>query len=306
MKRFFLIIALSFFARLNCFAQVNLPFPDSSASWYETEIIYGGPGDPWTYSIGRFVVDGDTSIYGINYNKLYWYDNCDSLPDGIVGYYRVDSMKVYYRDEFSLPVPPLVNLPYTDFAFSDTGEVLIYDFDLQVGDTFRFQTNVIDSVSMIDSVLLNGYYYKRIEFQNMYTNGNIDPYYWIEGVGSTYGFFPAYFIFENALFFNCLASGIDTLSFNGPCTCSPLTINEYQNEEFEISIEPNPFANTTIISFPIERTHTFRIFDMLGKEVKQVTFTGKEMQLDVPELKKGMYFIKTEGIRTITGKIIVQ
>ena len=306
MKKIIFISIIYLFANHFCFSQSNHQFPDSAASWSGTQIVYGGPGDPWIYSVGRLKVDGDTLIFGINYRKLYWLEYCDSMAQGIVGYYRVDSMKVYYRDEASIAIPPFVNIPYVNYMFSDTGEVILYDFGLVVGDTFQFQAGMIDSVSVIDSVLLNGSYYKRTVFQNMYTNGNMDPYYWIEGVGSTYGFFPAYYIFENALFFNCFTTTTDTLIFSGSCPCSPVGIIDNETKDYEMKVAPNPFVNSSRISFPTNNKHTLRIFNLLGNEVKYITFTGKEFEIEMGELQKGMYFIKSENETISSKKIIIQ
>ncbi len=303
MKIQYYLTVIFIIINLSSFSQVY-PFPDTSASWSETQIVYGGPGDPWVYSVGRLEVDGDTSIFGIDYKKLLWFEYCDTFPQSTVGYYRVDSLKVFFRDNLSIAIPPFINLPYVNFMLSDTGEVLLYDFALQVGDTFQFQTGVIDSVASIDSILLNGTYRKKINFLNMYTNGNLGPYYWIEGVGSTYGFFPAYFILENELFFNCFSTYNDTISFGGSCPCSPLGINENNLVDKEIRIIPNPCKSSTNILFPVDKLHTLYIFDLLGNKVKNITFQGKEFHLDISELNKGVYILKTENDNF--EKIIIQ
>jgi len=294
MKNACLLTVIFIISRFTSFSQAY-QFPDSSASWSETQIIYGGPGDPWVYSVGRLEAEGDTSIFGFDYKKLVWFEYCDTFPQSTVGYFRVDSLKVYFRDNLSIALPPFVNLPYVNFMFSDTGEVLLYDFGLQVGDTFQFQTGVIDSVSSIDSILLNGLYRKKINFQNMYTNGNLGSYYWIEGVGSTYGFFPAYYVFENELFFNCFTTYNDTISFGGSCPCSPVGVSEIDLIDTEIRITPNPCNSSTRILFSIDKLNTFCIFDMLGNKVKICTFQGKEFYLDISEWKKGIYILMTEN-----------
>ena len=303
MKKQYLLTIVFIITRLLTFSQ-TYQFPDSAVSWSETQIIYGGPGDPWIYSVGRLETDGDTSIFGIDYKKLSWFEYCDTIPQSTVGYYRVDSLKVFFRDNISIAIPPFVNLPYVSFMFSDTSEVLLYDFSLQVGDSFQFQTGLIDSVSSIDSILLNGSYRKKINFQNMYTNGNIGPYYWIEGVGSTYGFFPSYYIFENELFFNCFSTLNDTISFGGSCPCSSVGINENNLANNEVRIMPNPCSSSTKILFPIDKLHTFYIFDLLGNEVKNIKFRGKEFHLDIGDLNKGIYILRTENDNF--EKIIIQ
>src|SRR4051812_18181369 len=136
MRKLFLVLLIIFSTAGLSFAQINLPFPDSTAEWSETQIVFGGPGDPWEYSIGKFFVDGDSSIGNQNYKKLYWTSYCDSTPADLIGFYRIDSLKVYYRDYLPIGIPPLVVIPYALDMYNNSGEVLLYDYGLQVGDTF--------------------------------------------------------------------------------------------------------------------------------------------------------------------------
>ncbi len=155
------------------------PFPDSDAVWnfhYHAYCFYNGDGDD-NYSI---VMTGDTLINGENYHQLktpfiesYSTGNCGYNQIGYRGAIREDVVekKVYY-------VPP-----------ASTSEELLYDFNLEVGDTVKGYINTslmpddVDVVLSIDSVLVGSTYRKRWNINNCYGISII------EGVGSTYGLF---------------------------------------------------------------------------------------------------------------------
>jgi hypothetical protein len=75
-------------------------------------------------------------------------------------------------------------------------------------------------------------------------------------------------------------------------------------KESSISVYPNPFNTQTTISFPKEvKNATIRIIDVLGKEVKSVNFTGKELILEKGMLNEGIYFLQ---LNSENKKIIIQ
>lgn len=71
-----------------------------------------------------------------------------------------------------------------------------------------------------------------------------------------------------------------------------------------ISIYPNPFTSQTTIAFSVEQNNiTIKIIDILGKEIKTMNFTGKQLVLDKGEMTEGIYFVQTiDGMNTITNQ----
>ncbi len=71
-----------------------------------------------------------------------------------------------------------------------------------------------------------------------------------------------------------------------------------------ITISPNPFTSQTIISFDREMKNTILyVKDVLGKEIKTILFSGKELTLEKGDMEKGIYFIQIENTNR---KIIIE
>lgn len=83
-------------------------------------------------------------------------------------------------------------------------------------------------------------------------------------------------------------------------------INEIFNAN-NIILYPNPFSNRTTISFENEVINiTIKIVDVLGREVKTINFTGRELTIEKAEMKAGIYFLQiTEGKKNVINKKIV-
>jgi hypothetical protein len=95
---------------------------------------------------------------------------------------------------------------------------------------------------------------------------------------------------------------LDTLD----CTTG---INEIKLADYFISIYPNPFTTQTTISFSKEqRNTTIKITDILGKEIKSINFTGKQLLIDKGTMQSGIYFVQTidENKNVTNSKIILQ
>ncbi len=93
----------------------------------------------------------------------------------------------------------------------------------------------------------------------------------------------------------CYTGNADTVGiYNVPlqanylCTVTaPNTqsISEIQNHHSKITISPNPFNSQTYIMFAEEqRNTTIKITDLLGKEIRTINFTGRQLVLDKGEM----------------------
>ena len=100
-----------------------------------------------------------------------------------------------------------------------------------------------------------------------------------------------------------LRMGIDEISLN------ILTdIKESQINSEIISIYPNPFTNTTTINFKSEQMNILiKIIDIIGNEIKTISFTGNQLILEKAEMKSGIYFVQTidDQRQIINNKIII-
>ena len=75
------------------------------------------------------------------------------------------------------------------------------------------------------------------------------------------------------------------------------------------TISPNPFSSETTITFvEMQKNIVIKIMDMLGKEIKTINFTGKQLTIEKEELLPGIYFVKiiSESKNSPNKKIIIQ
>ncbi len=77
----------------------------------------------------------------------------------------------------------------------------------------------------------------------------------------------------------------------------------------DVVISPNPFTSLTTISFSAEQTNTtIKITDILGKEIKAINFTGKELIIMKGTMQAGIYFVQiTDANKNIVNrKVLVE
>lgn len=111
--------------------------------------------------------------------------------------------------------------------------------------------------------------------------------------------------------------------YNNPINTNT-TVNTYtatanvQNLNSTINsvlISPNPFTSQTTIMFDKEQKNTtIKIMDVLGKEIKTINFTGKQLVLEKGDMQKGIYFVqvidksfdKLRMTNVVNKKIVIQ
>lgn len=241
-KNFLILIALVVLQSASAQTNVYHPFPDSNAVWnFEMQMIcFGGNYSNDYYSI---IYTGDTTIGLYNYHHLgtpylnhYVQGNCGSATTG-TGFIRQDTAlkKVF------LLLPP------------DTTEQLLYDFTMQVGDTvkgyigsFAFPPDVVQA---IDSVIVGNNYRKRWLVNPIYM------IYFIEGIGSTYGFAipsPGNITDGPDYTLSCFSQNNQPLfpDSNTACEIIQLT-NEIPGENISTILSPNPFHSRAKIEIHV-------------------------------------------------------
>jgi len=266
----FTLLALTF----NINGQIKHPFPDSTGQWVDFWSVTDNTGT-YAWKDTTFI-DGDTIIQGKKYSiaKGGFYED---------SYFRVDSLKVYHR--FAYTPTPL-----------DTGEILMYDFGLQVGDTFDLgeiegYPTFFNKVSKIDSVMYNGSYYKKFHFDSYYAG-----FYWVEGIGSSQGFLPFMFYLERAHVFNCFhRNGLDyEFDLMGTSSCGILPLGIKKHNITDIEVYPNPTSRE--LNIDMGNTYTnidITVLNLAGGQVMSTTRTNKQqLKLNLQKLTSGIYFIE--------------
>lgn len=269
------------------------PFPYSNAIWkFQNSDITSGPPGPcsginWCFIDYQYRLSGDTMVTGKRYAKVYRdvsYDNCPCGPNssqqvypGLCAAIRNDTAnkRVYYLD-FSGP------------------EQLLYDFNWIVGDTF---TQCNNTIAVVDSVLIGSSYRKRFITS--------DSAHFIEGIGSVgLGamsgdgadlFLPHCWVAMSPYHtFMCYSDSLETYLMNTSfCYSLSNNISEMIKGEIIMSISPNPTSdNFTLHFYKNQKNTTIILADLVGREIRNVNFSGEKLTLERGNLKSGIYFIR--------------
>lgn len=230
---------------------------------------------------------GDTLVQGERWRKMY--SSKDSLfaaPRRFEGYCRSSAELVLW-------------------AQSNFQVDTLYQFNLSLGDSVYFplpQNGQKLAVQRIDSLLIQGQYYRRWHFSeargpNAFTYVNE---VWLEGIGSIHGpLFPKQarpFSTEKAdsLQLTC------TESIHGPIWQHPhypgcyLNVQLGQGEKLRPNWEvfPNPFQDKLQLRGLAKEAVELRIFSASGQEMGRWSSHGEEnMQLRLDFLAPGMYYL---------------
>lgn len=303
------ITFLSFFLfSILAFSQNYFPMPTDSASW--TYIGYGFGTTPPETTTTHYGIQGDTSINGLTYGKLYVNPGQLGFPNPEPCFNAAAAIYPFYIREDGDKKVWVKEHP-------DSTDILIYDFGLDAGDTFCFPTEQPATgtscfeVAMVDSILINGNLRRQIHFED--DNGNEQ---WIEGIGSmTDLIFPAWTLIGNVdTDLGCFYQN-DKLIFGDStsCTCVLGTdINPPAPVSQDISIYPNPFQNFTTINLQLNKKTIvqLQIINTLGQIVSYSSHSlleGNNQIIIDQLLNSGIYFIQlsTEDFQ-ISKRIIKQ
>jgi len=254
---------------------------ESNKLWTSVECI----GYCWTWG---HEFEGDTVINNITYKKLWQ---------------TMDSTFTNWNYATAMRETPDGKV----YQWTEDGEILLYDFGLEVNNQFNTEINgcpIYLEVESIDSItLLNGEKRKRLNFV-------WDSESWIEGIGSTYGLLKVGWeqcAFDWYFELNCLTENnilkYDNPSFYG---CYVITTGLKERSYGSIQVSPNPFINKILI----ESNQNFRmieIYDLFGKNHFSETLPQGEKSetLDLRRLEKGIYILKIKiEEKEFTRKII--
>ncbi len=289
MKKLSLIIIL-FWQCTIADAQTSVyhEFPDSNATWnvfwshggleYCAEHVYSFSDDTLINGlVYQKIVD---SSYGYNWARNNWlpYGYCDtrytSAPS--IGYFAI-------RED--IPQRKVYIIPS-----GDTIPQLLYDFNLNVGDTLNsYIVPVPIIVLSVDSILINSDYRKRWTY-----NTDIATFYIIEGIGSSCGLLEASF-FELGSNLDCFSQNDQTLypAYDATSGCVFITsILENKEMENELFILPNPSDGKFQVKWNGIKANTLEITDILGNIIVEFRIKNSVMDLDLTSQPKGIYLIK--------------
>lgn len=291
---------------------------DSSDVWKQSQSY--SPYPDWRTSTEQvFRITGDTLIGAFQYAKLHvdqveyfteWYNSNNDTwyyGSGLGGALREANKQVFY-------------IPYSEQSPSTT-EYMIYDFNLQVGDTVPDpitchsiepcwpynESELFELVIYsIDSVLIGSEYRKRFNL------GNPEAAI-IEGIGCTTGLLHSkspYFL-SGYNWLSCyqeqgvpLYTGDDGLF---PACLLNMSLEERpSNNSFQISPNPIRSGNALFLSAAENIRGAIEVFDLQGRLCieKEDVEANRGIHID---LRSGMYLIKINSEEgTFSSRLLVE
>lgn len=318
MKKLLPILLLFLSLKLSAQDSTLVPFDFENSEWYLSktgcESQFGG--DLTCYTVNYKLTYGGDSIY-----NGYTYKIIDFWPSTING----DS--VYYDDDWRMPCAMLRedsgrvyvkhlyywamngSAPYTD------RELLLYDFNLAVGDTLSFQDTLVYGwqqpgyfiVTHVDSMLTNVGYRKTILLAPTNDNGFLNEMNgaqptggltWVEGIGSNKGLLydiDYQLISSPGLqwyYFHFLCYSLNGQYVYGAGTCDyPLSVNN--QKQSPIDIYPNPTNGTISIKLPVNIDKgNIQLYNATGKIVASYPI---QRQIDISHLPNGLYYLRLQN-----------
>jgi hypothetical protein len=286
---FFLLFLCS--SSLLVSAQTYVPMPLSNAKWTEGY-------STWHYERhANIATTTDTTYNGQTYIGMLY-----STGGGYVGGYREDNKIVYY-------LPP-----------NDTQEVVLYDFNVALGDTVShwwMATTSIDydpnnpavvTISGIDSMLV-GTTYRKIYYVTNDTIGMTGTSV-VEGIGNLSGLLSAWSIghLEYNIELTCFRIN-DTIIWQPDVRgfCTDTTVVGVSELDFPtLQIYPNPTADLVYIQTPEANIYNILIVNALGQQLGAQKINANNAEISLSHLPDGVYYLQVanEAKRVQTHKIL--
>jgi hypothetical protein len=285
MKKIILFLLLAF---PNCLiAQKYVPFPTDNAKWNVVQIGGDIPFAPDTLLL-QYSLQGDTTINGIVYRKLC--KNIGTVDEPFykgIGGLREQDKKIYVVER--------------DFGFLDN-EILLYDFNKQVGDTLKINEYTINYiVTGIDSIKIGNEFRKRYKIEERYSD---IPAYIIEGIGNvSSGLFEAIIPIPTDVYsayrkFICFSQNGETVYLNPAFTDCNGTVKtglkDITATGETVKIYPNPAKDYVQFQFdyPNAQNTSVEMMDYTGREVEIVPVQGlSNYTLNLSSYSPGVYFV---------------
>lgn len=276
-----LLLIVCFLVSLTSFGQASVyhPFPTNYGTWnYQYYDDFGLETQTFTL----YVMDGDTSIAGQNYKKIY-------QNTVYMGGLREASKVIYF---------------YPDAAVA---EVSLYDFNLHVGDRIIHPyggavcTGDTATVISEDSIPTANGYRRQLTFDSFAR--------WIEGVGSmNYFLQPCNILCVSGNDFIKCAYGDTSILYSENAGLCVTTVEE---NILSVSVLAYPNPSTGRISFNLNNysgdEFIVSVFDANGKEILRKTeCRSKELTLNDNIFSKGLYIYKIQFENSVkSGKFII-
>jgi len=261
--------------------------------WYiQGEYTFSPPEPQGTFEMG-FEERANVTVDGMEYTEIvsWWPGVYGPIEEGV---YRTEGNQVYFR-------------PWLAYRDVYGEEVLLYDYDLEVGDFFNEDDDHPMKVESVSTIIdESGVERKKWEFSFLTLPDETE--YWIEGIGSSRGFLNVgrYTPGDDGEIFHllCFHKSWNVIYINpvfNECDEDFISENSMENG-FEVY--PNPAKDFVKILNDKDLTiSNIEIIDMFGRVISCVE--GND-EINVSELPQGEYFVKImTGESVITKKLFI-
>lgn len=269
-------------------------FPINPSAVWKIQTGPGDIGDNKQHRKGdeiyEYYIKNDTILNSLKYYKLYksgvaYYDTPFYFNSVYVGAIRDDNNKFFY------------------FKKADTSEVMLFDFNLKLGDTIQAFIGKGHVINHMDT-LPGGR--KKIECINSIFGGCMAVVQIIEGIGHAGGIMedlPCIHIGLSGHYLTCYLENGKLIYHNDlgffDSECEPnSSIRCVCNKNARMNIYPMPFNEMVTIEFSDSYSDItlLEIYNVQGikMSIKKVytTMDSNRIKLDVSGLQKGIYIIK--------------
>jgi len=227
----------------------------------------------------------------------WWYDNTYK-------YIREDTTKRIWK--------------FDTFTMSDA---LLYDFNLNIGDTIHSSLVLFgeyDLIQSIDSTFI-GNNYRKIYYYNSSFINDTCTHFLIEGIGGGAGLFSPLcgMCGEAGSMLECFKQNGNILYYQGSGFCfiiSPDTltvcdftvpVSETKSEKY-ISLFPNPAITEVTINFGKAAHYNVQLCNILGEVLEQTQTNSSALSLNMSSYTRGIYFITVtdENKNKVVRKVV--
>lgn len=270
-----IILTLVFSCYIN-YGQEYSPIDFENGIWVQNEGLYGE--QPISY-LHQYYSTGDTLINGISYFKLMKYSiYTENGPNyGSVVF-----------DDYYCAIRNTENREVELIFRNSENPVIIYDFNLTVGDTIKNGYGSIyhDDIQVIsiDSILYCGKYFKRFNLND----SEFTPQSLIEGIGSSAGLIEPYFDqFEQESELVCYKE-----RNNNDCDdCELILSNPKIEYQALVDIYPNPGSGSFLIKSN-QIIREVKLFNILGNIVYQSDMVHNKEFTYSYKVNSGLYVLQ--------------
>ncbi len=304
------------------------------------KIRFSNPGNQWVTQLN------DPSSLGCNFKYIFTYS-----PIIYSGYHR-DTIVEYLLNTSSICESVGGHVWFSKDIREDTvagivyfakyhGEGILYNYNLQVGDTINHFLDsgsygyYVDTVKNLDSILINGVYHKLFEFSGGRYDSSIDfgityhyrKYMVLEGIGCLGDpFYPVERIAPNCLRLLCFSqNGVSPeihipaayycdingyAPFTNSIGCTILGTATTTRADDKYVISPNPTTDFLTISNPagFAANSLFTVYDYTGRALTKHTLTTGATQevINIATWLPGLYLINIQnGNTNVWQKVVV-